>query len=370
MENSSARNFSYVSIGRIIAIILQALFYLLFAKFLGPESYGQLNVIIALAGVFSVLSRFGLNTSLQVYQAKQNSKMSDQIKTLFLLSTTVASLILIPIDMFAAVLCMGLSFYVMTQHDLLGLRQYKKYMINSILKSGLFFVLPIGLYFILDISGILLGMAIASFFGSIPFIRNLKIVSFVALKNNYKVLVQNFVVDASNLSVMVDKLIISYFFGFFIVGVYQFNLQIFMALSALPGILSIFLISEESSGQRHGKIIKLSILVSVGLVLAAILLIPFVVTTFFSNYSEGILSLQILVITLIPYTLATPYGAKLLASESTKVGIIPLVSIASLSILIVILGHFFDLVGLSLAVLFSSIISAFLTFILYRKTIN
>ncbi len=109
------KNFSFVLSGRVIALSLQAVFYLLFASLLEPESYGKLNVIIALAGTFATLSRFGLNHSLQIFQAKNKSKLSEQISTLFVITTSVASLVLLSIDPFAEVLCLASSFFIMNQ---------------------------------------------------------------------------------------------------------------------------------------------------------------------------------------------------------------------------------------------------------------
>jgi len=182
-KNSSSKNFTFIGIGRFVTIILQALFYLLFAALLDPESYGSLNVILALAGSFSIISRFGLNISMQVYQAKSNSEITKKINTLFVILTSTAALILIFIDSLAAILCIALSFYVMTQQNFLGLFQYKKFMINSILKSSLFFIIPILLYFVLEIPGILLGMAIVSIGASIPYIKGIKFSSLHKLKN-------------------------------------------------------------------------------------------------------------------------------------------------------------------------------------------
>ena len=70
-KNKSFKNFSYIGIGRLVAIVLQAIFYLLFASLLGPESYGQLSVIIAFAGAFAAISGFGLHHTITVFQAKK-----------------------------------------------------------------------------------------------------------------------------------------------------------------------------------------------------------------------------------------------------------------------------------------------------------
>jgi len=365
--DDATKNFSHVGIGRASAIIFQTVFYLLFASILGPESYGELNVIIALAGTFAIVSRFGLNLSLQVYQAKKRSETTDQIKTLFVISTSVAALILLLIDVFAAVLCLGFSFFIMNQQNLLGLLQYKKFMINTILRNILFLIIPIILYFVLEIPGIVLGMAIASIIGSIPLFSQLKLRSFSGLRNIYKVLIQNYILDLSLLSYMLDKLIISYLFGLFIVGISQFNLQVLLALGVLPSVLGSYLISEESRGVTHNKISYLVILGSIVLSIVVIIMSPFFVNEFFPKYSDGIFSLQIIVLSIVPKTISTLFGAKLLARESTKVGYVSLIYLASFIVLISILGEFYGLEGLSIAVMFSSIISAIFNYIIYRK---
>ena len=183
-NSDSIKNFSNVGIGRIITIVFQALFYLVIAALIDPETYGELIVILALAGTFSVVSLFGLNISTQVYRAKKNSEITNQITTLFIISTTIAALILLTINQIAAFLCIALSFFAMTQSNLLGLKQYKKYMIYSIIKSGTFFVIPILLYFVFDINGIIFGMAISNLIGSVPFFKYLSFYKYVSPPNH------------------------------------------------------------------------------------------------------------------------------------------------------------------------------------------
>jgi len=367
-DRTSLTNFSFIGIGRIITIVLQALFYLLLAAFLDPEIYGELSVIVALAAAFSIFSLFGLDISLQVFSAKNKSKISEQIITLFLINTSIASLILLFINPIAALLCVALSFFTINQHHLLGLKKYKKFMTFAIVKSGTFFIIPILLYFVYDIYGIVLGLAISNFLGSIPFFKNLTITSFFNLKKHFRVLVNNFgVTSAGQLSGVLDKLVIAPLFGFFIVGIYQFNFQVFMALSVLPGVLGAYLISEESSGVGHKKLSYFVILGSIFLSIATIVLAPILVPIFFPNYSEGVFALQILVISIIPLSISTIYHSKLIAKESTKIGYTAIVKIGSLLLLIAILGEFFGLIGLSLAVLISISLTTLFVFFLYRK---
>jgi len=319
-KNNSYKNFSYITIGRFVAIALQAIFYLLFAALLEPEEYGQLNYIVALAGSIALISRFGLNYTVTVYQSKNNI-LTEQVNILAAITTLAAAVILLPLNIFASLLLVGLSFFTMNQYNLLGMKKYKTHMLNAITKNALFFILPLGLYFILDIHGIVIGMAISNLIASSHFLKSLKLKTFTGLKENYKVLIHNFGVDAStNLARRVDKLLIAPLFGFFLVGIYQFNMQILFALEILPFVLQSFLLSEESSGAKNTKLSYLVVLGSIVFAIIAFFFSPFVVTEFFPKYSEGIFSLQILVFTIIPLTVSSIFSAKLLAKESTTIG--------------------------------------------------
>jgi len=365
------KNFSFVLSGRVISLSLQAVFYLLFASLLEPESYGKLNVIIALAGTFATLSRFGLNHSLQIFQAKNKSKLSEQISTLFVITTSVASLVLLSIDPFAAVLCLASSFFIMNQSYLAGLRKYKKFMLNYLLKNILNIGIPVFLFFIFEIPGIVLGIAISNFVGSFFYFRVIKLKSISEIRNNFVILFHNYGVDIrENLPRMVDQLLIAPLLGFFIVGIYAFNMQIFYAIGILPGAIYNFVLSEESIGT---KIRGLKIISVIGVALFAILIIvfaPFLIESFFPKYAEGILALQILILAVIPFSISSILSAKLQANESKRIGISAIVRIGTLLVLISILGQYYGLIGLSISVVLSMIADTFFLYLLYKKQFN
>jgi len=256
----------------------------------------------------------------------------------------------------------------MNLQNLMGLKQYKKFMLGSILKNILILIIPVLFYFVLDIPGIILGMAICNFLASIPYFKQIKLKSFFDLRKHYKFLIHNFGVDASlNLAFLMDKLLIAPLFGFFIVGIYQFNLQILFVLGVVPGILHSFLVSEEASGTTHKKISYLVILGSIAVAVLAIFMAPFLVNEFFPEYSNGILSLQILVLTIIPQSILSIFIAKLQARESTRMGFSAIVMIVTLMTLIAILGDLYGLIGLSLAVLLATIANVIFSYSLYHK---
>jgi len=368
--NESYENFSYVVLGRIIPSAIQAAFFLIFATLLDPNDYGIMGYLIAIAGTVAVVSRFGLAQTVVVYHGKSETLKINQVNFLGFLTTSIASIILIFMDIVVAILCFSLSLFFMYQHNLLGEKKYKNFMRNAILRAILTFSLPFPLYFVLDVPGIVLGIAIGYLISGFRFFEFIKPQrkSFSFVKNNYKVLINNFAVSANNNLVrQIDRVLIATVFGFVFVGVYIFIMQVLLALEILPRALYLYLLSEESSGKKHKKISYLVILASGIIAVAVVLISPFIIETFFSKYSDGILPLQILVIALLPESISLILSAKMQALESTKVGYSAIVRIGSLLILLGILGSIYDLIGVSIAVVISTTLNVLFLYYLYLK---
>jgi len=354
----------------VVSSAILAIFFLIFATILEPSDYGEMGYFIALAGTFSVVSRFGLPQTVVVYLAKENKLLSHQVNLLAIITSSTASIILLFINEFAAFLCLGISFFFLYQHNLLGEKKYQRFLKSSILRSTLTFVLPFPLYFVLGLPGILLGMALGNMISSVWLVKsiNLKIKSFRLLKTNYKVIINNFSIDAStNLVRTVDRILVGTAFGFLLTGIYVFNMQILVVMEILPRVLYLFLLSEESSGNTHKKISYLVVLASALIAIAAIIFSPLIVEQFFPKYLDGVVGLQILAISLIPISISLIITAKMQALESTKVGYSAIVSIGSLLILLSILGNEHGIVGLSIAVVISSILNTIFLWYLYKK---
>jgi len=109
------------------------------------------------------------------------------------------------------------------------------------------------------------------------------------------------------------------------------------------------------------------VLISTLIAIAVIIFGPSIVEQFFPNYLEGVIALQIIVISLIPISISSVITAKMQAVESTKVGYSAIVSISSLLILLGFLGNEFGLVGASVAVVISSILNTIFLYFLYRN---
>jgi len=371
VKKNAFKNFSFVAAGRVISAGLGGFFYLAFASLLEPEKYGEMSYIIALAATFSIISRFGLPLTVTVYLGKNNLNIVNQVNVLVILTSGIASIILLFINVYASLLCFGLSLYLMTEGNLVGLRQYKKFLAISTLRGVLIIVIPLAFYFVFDLSGVILGMAIGYLLCIFPYIKSLKrkIDNFRDVREKINILIHNFGIEASqNLPRMVDKLLIVPLLGFAITCIYQFNFQILLLLQVLPTALYSFLLSEESRGIQNKKMIYLVVVGSGLLSFIVILVAPTLIPIFFSKYSDGILGLQIMSLSLVPFTISSVINAKLQARESTKIGYSAIIRIGSLLGFIAVLSEPYGLVGLSISIVSSVVITTvFLLFLYYQS---
>ena len=355
--------------GRLSVAGLQAIFYFTVAYLVVPETFGEISYLISLAGTVSVISRFGFTNTVIVYHGKSNSKLPQEANQLVTFLIIIGSIILIPINVYAAIFCFGFSLYQMNQFNLIGLKQYKKFMFNGILKGILIVILPISLYFVPDIGAVLLGMALGNLLASTNFIKSVisKLDGFHEIRKNIRVIIHNFSVDISpSISRYVDKLIIVPFFGFTFTGVYQFNIQILLLFEILPQGIHAFFLSEESSGNVKKSIYYYLILGTAVLVIIGITIVPIIIESIFPSYSMGTLGLQILMISLFPLTLSSILNAKLQSKQSTKIGYTSPIRIGLLLLLIPILGNNYGLEGLSFAIFFSSVAYVVSLYVVYR----
>jgi len=251
------KKFSYLAISRTSSSLIRAGFLIFLATLMEPDNYGQFAYLISLAGAFSVVSRFGLPTTVIIYLSKGKKQLADQINLIAIISTSLASVSLAFIDVIAAFLCLAMSLFFLHERNQIGNQKYKEHLISVISRNSLVLILGISLFFIADIPGIILGMAIANIILAIPLFRKISFSSFSTepIRENYKIILNNFGVDSSqNLVKFIDKIIIGIWFGFLSLGTYYFNMQILFAIQMFSSVLHSFLISEISRGKKHNKI--------------------------------------------------------------------------------------------------------------------
>jgi len=365
--------FFHVVLGQTTSSGAQSLFYFIFAYFLQPDDYGTLSYIIALAGVASITSRFGINQSVIKFQAKNEKKLSSSLNTMVFLFSIIASILLIPINQFASLLTFASTLFFLNSSNMIGLKHYKKFALLHFKRGALILVLPILFYFLIGFNGILLGLSVAyvisgfGFFNRLSFSKQI----FSDFKRNFHELFHNFGVDVSvSLVRFIDKIVIGSFVGFDFLGLYHLNIQFIFGLEVLLGALYSFLLSEESSGKTHTKTSVFVILLSIGISLILAFSAPFFIPIFFENFTDGIEGLQIMLLSVIPLSFSFVLLPKLQSVNTSKVGFSAIIRIGSLVLLLILLGNFMGLVGLSLAVLISSTLYTIFLLLLFINEKN
>ena len=120
--------------------------------------------------------------------------------------------------------------------------------------------------------------------------------------------------------------------------------------------------------RKQNKTIFIVIIVSIAVAIGSIVIAPIFIEELFPKYSAGIPSLQIIIFSIIPLTISAVLNAKLQAKNSPLVGYSAIIRIGSLLILLGILGSYYELIGLSYAVLLSVILNTIFLYMIYLKT--
>ena len=371
MTDSFLKTISIYSFSRIIASLSQIIFFLMFASLLSVEEYGQMSYLISLAATVAIITRFGLPLSIVVYQAKEKKELANRLNALLLITSVIGGFSLFFINYLVSLLCIMMSVFLMSQSNLVGLGKFRKNLVNAIIRGVLILIMPYLFYLIWGMEGILLGMTLSFGLAGLDLFKYLKfdynIIS--EIKSKYKILVSNYGIDLSiELPRFADKILIAPLFGYTIVGYYQLNLQILFAMEIIPIAFHKFLLAQESKGVFNAKIVYTVILVSVLLTIIGYFLLPYIVPIILPNYESVIPSLQLMIMSIVPITIGWIITAKLQARESKYVGITFLFRIIPLFVGIIILGKMFDLIGLSLSIIISSLTNlGFLLFLFYIK---
>ena len=368
MKNLS--DFSGLAVSRTVSSALRSLFFIVVATLMEPNDYGEMSFLIALAGTFSIVSRFGLPSTVIVYLAKGRTDLANHVNLLAIITSSIASVILVFVNEFSAFLCIASSLFFLHQRNQIGMQKYKAQLITAISQSVLMFAFGLPLFFVAGIPGLISGIAISNIVMIFPLFRYISLtsISVEPIKENYKVILNNFGVDsANNLVRFIDKILIGAWFGFLSLGTYNFNMQILFAVEILSTVMYLFMLSETSRGEEHKKFSFLVVIVSVILAALVIFFAPYIIESIFPKFSDGISALQLLIVTVIPDSISLILTARMQATESRNVGYTAIVRICMLIGLISILGVMYDLIGFSIAVLASSIANLIFLYFLYKR---
>ena len=153
-----------------------------------------------------------------------------------------------------------------------------------------------------------------------------------------------------------DKLLIEAWFGFTLLGSYDFAAQYLMLIDTIPRSIAQYLLPQESTGTKNKKIKILSILLASLIALISIIFVPFGIEAYFPHFEESIFPIQIMSIAIIPITISQIQMTEFLGKENTRIVLIGSVFQAGLYLLLLIpLGQNFALTGIAVGLVFAAI---------------
>lgn len=373
--SSKFRDLSFYSVGTLVTNGIGGIFWLYMASLLGTEGYGEISYLISIAIMAGTISLAGMSNLLIVYGAK-NIKIQSTIFLIGLISSgIVASIVFFVInnDITISLYIIGYVIFTLVTAELIGQKLFSKYSKIIIIQKIMLVIFSIALYHIIGLQGIMLGIAISFLFFIIMMFqtfRKIKI-DFPILKNRYKFSINSFLLDISNaFNGSLDKIIIAPILGFSLLGNYQLGLQFIGLLYLIPGMLFSYALSHDASGNSTKVVKKIIVGISILFSVLSIILSPILLPILFPQFTEAIVVIQIMSISIVPSAVVSTYISKYLGSENSKIVIIGSGLYLSAQIIsIIILGNLYGLNGVALSVVISSIVHL-VYFIIIDKLYN
>ena len=312
-----------IGVATFVSSGLGGLFWFYMASLMGTEAYGQISYFLAIGIIGSRISLLGFANTMMVYSAK-GVKIQPPIYLIAILGSVITSLILFFVflyDVGISLYVIGFVTFTLITSDLLGRKQYKNYAKYLISQKIILIVLSVGLYHLIGITGVILGIAISF----LPYLfviykefKNTKI-DFSLIRNRAKFITNSFANDlTSTFGGYLDKLIVAPMLGFALLGNYQLGIQFMLVFEIIPVMFYHYLLPKDARDESNTNLKKVIMLISVTLCILAIILSPVVIPILFPEFTEAVPVIQILSIAIIPFTATTILNSKFLGTEKTK----------------------------------------------------
>jgi O-antigen/teichoic acid export membrane protein len=148
-------------------------------------------------------------------------------------------------------------------------------------------------------------------------------IDFPILKSKYKFSINSFFLDISEaFNGSLDKIIIAPILGFSLLGNYQLGLQFIGLLYLIPGMLFSYVLTHDASGNSTKLVKKIIIIISIILAVLSIILSPILLPIVFPQFTEAIIIIQIMSVSIVPSAIASTYISKYLGSENSRIVLI------------------------------------------------
>ena len=357
---SKFKDLGTVGIGNITASLISGIFWLYFASLLDTEQYGEVSYFIAIAGIASTISFFGLGNVIIVYTAK-GERIQPPIFIIGIISSIISliAVFLIFSQIGISVYVLGYVVFSLSTGEILGRKQYRNYSVYLITQKILMVIFALFFYYLVGLEGVILGIGLSFFPYTLRIYKSIKSckADFSLIRSRIKFIINSYALDLSRtFSGHTDKLIVAPLLGFAILGNYQLGIQVLSLLGILPGIVYQYILPRDSSGESDKNLKKLVIIVAIILAGLGFILAPIILPVLFPKFTEAIEVVQIVSISVIPSTINLIYVSKFLGNELSKIvligsGIFLGVQIVS----IFILGNLFGVNGIAFSLVLGAL---------------
>lgn len=355
------RDLTSLSVATIVTNGIGGVFWLYMASLLGTKGYGEISYMISIAILSSTISLAGMSNVLIVYGAK-NVKIQSTIFLIGLISSIITSLIVFSFvanDITISLYIIGYVIFTLIMAELIGQKLFLKYSKIIIIQKILLVIFSITLYHLIGLEGVILGIALSFLVFSFIIYKTLKEmkIDFSIFKDKYRFTINSFLLDISTAFIgSIDKIIIFPLLGFSILGNYQLGLQFIGLLHIIPGVLFAYSLSHDASGISTKFIKKIIICISIILAMFSITLSPIFVSVIFPEFTDAVIAIQIMSVSIIPSAITMTYISKYLGLTNSKIVIVGSVSYLVIQIIsLIILGNMYGLDGAATSVVISSI---------------
>ncbi len=357
------KNFGTLAISDTISGAISSVFWLYLASFLTISDYGEVQLLIGIAGLALGISLLANNNTIIVYEVKEKGLRG----TLFLFSLIIAAcvsvILFIIYSRFDIIL---LTFGMICGEVLLGYfvgkKLFSKYGLFLILQKGLMVLFAIGLYFWIGMEGIIYGIGISYLPLLVVSINVLKKSSFnfLILKENFGFIFNVYAIRLVTISRRnLDKILIVPILGLEILGEFTLAFQVYLLMNLFASISFKFLLVNDSAGRNSNKFKVIILLISIIISVLGITLGPEIIPMLFPQFINSAEIIPILSLAVIPNMVILILSSKFLGNEKSRFIIVgTLIHAISYLLLVVLLGLEYGLFGISIGFLTSSIIYA------------
>lgn len=354
------KGFFSVSGGKYADAILGGVLWLFIAKFLPQAKYGLIIYWYAVGLLLASISTLGYNTSIKTLLPKGKRKITAEGNFLSLLPTFISMIILalfIPFNIFGVLLYLFFrNRHGLSMAEVLGERKYQEFFYAMIGKRAIQIVACLGLYTLMGVNGILIGLSLglaATSYRSFNQLLSLPSFDLSISKAHSSYILYTFAMATVwGVTANLDRLLIKTLYGSKLLGAYAFIAQITTFLIMLPRSFKGYLLPEKSAGRKAKLAEMIGIGGSIFLSVLTLLFSPWGVTRFFNKFTGVIPAIRIVSLTPILAMFSTILTTTFLSKEKGHTPFITAVVSRSARIGGVLsLYWFFDVIGIGTALL-------------------